>query len=357
MAVSLAADLFGHRGGRSLSRRAAIVWSLVWISVALLFGGWVALSLGRDSAEDFLTAWLIEKSLSIDNLFVFLVIFDRLRIAPSDQHRVLFWGIIGAFVTRAAFIASGAALLSAWHGAVYVLGAFLIYTGWKTARDHGERRRGREGPLLRRGAIFASPREPTGTASSSSKTAAASRRRCWPRSSSSRSPTSSSRSTRFRPCSRSPRSRSSSTAPTSSRSSGCARSTSCSPICSRGSKYLRYGLGGILVLAGAKMLASAYVQIPHVVSLLAIVLVLTASIVPSVVERRATPPGRGSRRTASGTRRKSSGLSVIDTIDAATSVCVASLRQSGGEPRERRSRGRRAARSPGSGDPPRTSAG
>ena len=137
VAVSLAADLFGHRGGRSLSRRAAVVWSLVWISVALLFAGWVALSLGRASAEDFLTAWLIEKSLSIDNLFVFIVIFGRLRIAPSDQHRVLFWGIIGAFATRAMFIASGAALLSAWHGAVYVLGAFLIFTGVKAARDHG----------------------------------------------------------------------------------------------------------------------------------------------------------------------------------------------------------------------------
>ncbi len=136
--ASLAADLLGHRGGRSLSRAAAAVWCLIWIAVALLFGGWVAWSFGRDSAEDFFTAWVIEKSLSIDNLLVFLIIFDRLRIPKAEQHRVLFWGILGAFVTRALFIASGSALLSAWHGAVYVLGAFLIYTGIKTMSDQDE---------------------------------------------------------------------------------------------------------------------------------------------------------------------------------------------------------------------------
>jgi tellurite resistance protein TerC len=127
--VSLAADLLGHRGGRSYSRRAAIVWSLVWISVALLFGGWVALAIGRDSAEDYLTAWLIEKSLSIDNLFVFLVIFGRLRIAPSDQHRVLFWGIIGALVMRGIFIGAGVGLVSRFHWIFYIFGALLVYSG------------------------------------------------------------------------------------------------------------------------------------------------------------------------------------------------------------------------------------
>jgi tellurite resistance protein TerC len=285
VAVSLAADLLGHRGGRSLSRRAAIVWSLVWISVALLFGGWVALSLGRGSAEDFLTAWLIEKSLSIDNLFVFIVIFDRLRIPSPDQHRVLFWGIIGAFATRAVFIASGAALLSAWHGAVYVLGAFLIYTGLKTAREHASdegdgkvlsfvrrhfrftsRTEGHRFVVVENGrrvatpllaalvvieitdvlfaidsipAVFSVTSEPFIVYSSNVFAILGMR----------------------------------------------ALYLVLADLLS-GLKYLRYGLGGILVLAGAKMLASAYVQIPHIVSLLAIVVVLTASIVPSVVERR-----------------------------------------------------------------------
>jgi tellurite resistance protein TerC len=305
--ASLAADLFGHRGGRSLSRRAAIVWSVVWITVALLFGGWVGLSLGRDSAEDFLTAWLIEKSLSIDNLFVFLVIFGRLRIPTSAQHRVLFWGIIGAFVTRAAFIASGSALLSAWHGAVYVLGAFLIYTGLKTMRDHGEEGDGKVLSFVRRRLPFTSRMEG---------------HRFFVRENG----------------------RSVATPLFAALivieitdvlfaidSIPAVFSVTSEPFIVYSSnvfailgmralylvladlladlKYLRYGLSGILVLAGVKMLASKYVHIPHVWSLLAIVVVLGASIVPSVVERRRRNrrdrgdggvPTEGPRETAAG---------------------------------------------------------
>src|SRR4029453_11610627 len=100
---------------------------------------------------EFVTAYAIEKSLSVDNLFLFLVIFGRLKIPEAEQHRALFWGILGAFATRAAFIAAGTALLPLRHPVVYVLGAFLLYTGIKTAREHvdgsGE---GRILPLLRR---------------------------------------------------------------------------------------------------------------------------------------------------------------------------------------------------------------
>jgi TerC family integral membrane protein len=287
VAVSLAADLFGHRGGRSLSRRAAIVWSLAWIAVALLFGGWVAWALGRDSAEDFLTAWLIEKSLSIDNLFVFLVIFDRLRIAPADQHRVLFWGIIGAFVTRAAFIASGAALLSAWHGAVYVLGAFLVFTGVKTAREHGDEGGGGEGKVLsfvRRHFRFTSRSD-----GHSFFVVEGGRRVATPLMAAlvvievtdvlfaidSIPAVFSVTSQPFIVYS------SNVFAILGMRALYLVLADLLS-----GLKYLRYGLSGILILAGSKMLASAFIRIPHVVSLLAIVLVLTASIVPSVVERR-----------------------------------------------------------------------
>jgi TerC family integral membrane protein len=320
--VSLAADLFGHRSGRSLSRRAAIIWSLAWIAVALLFGGWVAWALGRDPAEDFLTAWLIEKSLSIDNLFVFLVIFDRLRIAPADQHRVLFWGIIGAFVTRAMFIASGAALLSAWHGAVYVLGAFLVFTGVKTARDQGDEGGGGEGKVLsfvRRHFRFTSRAD-----GHSFFVVEGGRRVATPLMAAlvvievtdvlfaidSIPAVFSVTSQPFIVYS------SNVFAILGMRALYLVLADLLS-----GLKYLRYGLSGILVLAGAKMLASAFIRIPHVVSLLAIVLVLTASIVPSVVERRrrrrrddrpgAGPPPSGGHLTGtaacSGSGRQGQG--------------------------------------------------
>ncbi|MFO0647253.1 MAG: TerC/Alx family metal homeostasis membrane protein [Polyangiales bacterium] len=133
--ASVAIDLVAHRGNRDVGRRWSVVWSLVWITLALAFGGWIALQFGRRAAGDYLSAWLVEKSLSVDNLFVFLVIFSRLRIPRSEQHRVLWWGIAGAFATRAAFIAGGAALLDAWRGATYVLGGFLIFAGLKTLSE------------------------------------------------------------------------------------------------------------------------------------------------------------------------------------------------------------------------------
>ncbi|HET9959702.1 MAG TPA: hypothetical protein VFQ61_34655, partial [Polyangiaceae bacterium] len=113
--ASLVLDLWVHRGGRALSRKQAIAWSVGWISVALLFGGWLGVQFGAGAATDFLTAYAIEKSLSVDNLFLFIVIFATLKIPPAEQHRVLFWGILSAFVTRAVFVALGTAVLAAWH--------------------------------------------------------------------------------------------------------------------------------------------------------------------------------------------------------------------------------------------------
>jgi tellurite resistance protein TerC len=304
VAVSLAADLFGHRGGRSFSRRAAVVWSVVWISVALLFCGWVALAIGRGPAEDFLTAWLIEKSLSIDNLFVFLVIFDRLRIPASDQHRVLFWGILGAFLTRAVFIASGAALLSAWHGAVYVLGAFLIYTGVKSARaSGGDEGEGRVLGFVRRHFRFTSQTEAhrffiveDGRRVATPLLAALVVIEI---------------TDVLFAIDSIPAVFSVTSEPFIVYSSNVFAILGMRALylvlagLLSGLKYLRYGLAGILVLAGAKMLAAAHVHVPHVASLLAVVLVLMASIVPSVVERRrrrrrddgtgAPPPAPGER--------------------------------------------------------------
>jgi tellurite resistance protein TerC len=137
VAVSLVIDLLSHRGGHGTSRRAAIVWSVVWIAAALAFCVWIGVRLGRAQAEDFLTAYLMEKSLSIDNLFVFLLVFGQLKMKPADQHRVLFWGILGALVFRGIFIAAGTAVLQRWHEVVYVLGAFLVITGLRTLRKHG----------------------------------------------------------------------------------------------------------------------------------------------------------------------------------------------------------------------------
>ena len=132
--VSLVIDLLAHRGGRGHSRKSAVLWSILWIVVAFLFAGYVAYVLGAGAASDFVSAYLMEKSLSVDNLFVFMLVFARLGIPSAEQHRVLFWGIIGALVARAAFIAGGTAVLGRWHDVVYVLGAFLIYTAYKTAR-------------------------------------------------------------------------------------------------------------------------------------------------------------------------------------------------------------------------------
>jgi tellurite resistance protein TerC len=136
--VSLTLDLVLHRGGHGIGRKSAITWSIVWIVSALLFAGWVGITMGADHAQDFVSAYLMEKSLSVDNLFVFMVVFARLRIPEAEQHRVLYWGILGALVARAAFIAGGTALLQRWHDVVYVLGAFLIYTAYKTLRSEPE---------------------------------------------------------------------------------------------------------------------------------------------------------------------------------------------------------------------------
>jgi len=133
--ASLTVDLWAHRGGRSLSRQQAIGWSVGWVVLSLLFGAGVAAKFGWNTAIEFVTAYATEKSLSLDNLFLFIVIFARLRIPEAEQHRVLFWGILGAFVTRALFIAGGTTLLAAWHPVVYLLGGLLLLTGIKTALE------------------------------------------------------------------------------------------------------------------------------------------------------------------------------------------------------------------------------
>ncbi|MBC6989214.1 TerC family protein [Hymenobacter sp. BT491] len=118
--------------------REALGWSAFWIALSLSFNYLVYRTMGRQAALEFLTGYLIEKSLSVDNLFVFLLIFTYFQVPQQYQHKILFWGILGALILRAAFILAGAALLAKFHFLMYVLGAFLVYTGVRMATSAGE---------------------------------------------------------------------------------------------------------------------------------------------------------------------------------------------------------------------------
>jgi tellurite resistance protein TerC len=132
VAVMLALDLgVFHRKAHSVSVREALGWSIVWVSLAMGFAGLVYYWFGSESALQFLTGYVIEQALSVDNLFVFLVVFSYFKVPDVHQHRVLFWGIIGALVLRAIFILIGAALIQRFHWIFYIFGAFLVFTGFK----------------------------------------------------------------------------------------------------------------------------------------------------------------------------------------------------------------------------------
>jgi len=150
VAVMLALDLgVFHRRAHVIGTREAAVWSAVWISVALLFNLGIYLRFGSDRALEFFQAWLIEKALSVDNLFVFLVAFSYFAVPAHLQHRVLFWGIIGALITRGLFIAIGAALLANFHFVMYIFGAFLIFTAVRLLRGEDDEPHPEKNPVLR----------------------------------------------------------------------------------------------------------------------------------------------------------------------------------------------------------------
>lgn len=128
----LALDLgIFHRRPHKVKFKEALIWSIVWILLALVFNVLVYFWHGTQSALEFLSAYLIEKSLSIDNLFVFLMIFEYFGVSSVYQHKVLFWGILGAVIMRAIFIFVGITLIKIFHPIIYVFGAFLIFTGIK----------------------------------------------------------------------------------------------------------------------------------------------------------------------------------------------------------------------------------
>ena len=132
---SIVIDLFAHRGDRVDSKRRALAWSLAWIAVALAFNAFVAIRFGLAAGEEFLAAYLLEKSLSVDNLFVFMLVFASLQIPVAHQRRVLTWGIAGAIVTRGAFIFIGAAAVKEWHALLYVFGGILLVAAFKLLRE------------------------------------------------------------------------------------------------------------------------------------------------------------------------------------------------------------------------------
>ncbi|MFV0460732.1 MAG: TerC family protein [Actinomycetales bacterium] len=136
--VALAIDLLAHRKSHVIGFREAAIWSAVWVGLALAFGGLVWYVLGTNAAVEYTTAWLLEKSLSVDNLFVFALIFGYFAVPKEYQHRVLFYGVIGALFFRAIFIAAGVAIVSQFTAVLFVFAAILLWSAWKLMKDDEE---------------------------------------------------------------------------------------------------------------------------------------------------------------------------------------------------------------------------
>ncbi len=148
--LMLALDLgVFHRRAHVIRMGEAAIWSAVWISLALLFNLGVYLWLGPQKALEFGTAYLVEKALSVDNIFVFVIIFSTFAVPAVAQHRVLFWGVLGALVMRGAFIFAGGAFLEAFHWAIYILGGVLVLTGIKLMRSRHEEPHPERNPVVR----------------------------------------------------------------------------------------------------------------------------------------------------------------------------------------------------------------
>lgn len=137
--ILLALDLgVLHRNGREIGVRESLLMSLGYVLLGLAFGAGVHHLLGPQAGTEYLTGYLIEKSLSVDNIFVFVLIFTHFAVPRASQHTVLFWGILGALILRATLIVTGAAVLAAFHWVIYVFGAFLVFTGVKMLVAVGE---------------------------------------------------------------------------------------------------------------------------------------------------------------------------------------------------------------------------
>jgi len=138
-----------HREAHPVGFREALAWTGVWVGLAGAFNLWLASVHGTERGLEFLTGYLIEKALAVDNIFVFLLIFSAFSVPAAYLHRVLFWGILGALVMRAVFIFLGAALLEQFHWVIYVFGAFLVVTGVKLLFSGDEELHPERNPIYR----------------------------------------------------------------------------------------------------------------------------------------------------------------------------------------------------------------
>jgi tellurite resistance protein TerC len=138
-----------HRKSHVIKFKESLVWCAIWISLALLFNVGIYIWDGKKMAIEFLTSYLIELSLSVDNLFVFLLIFSYFRVPAKYQHRVLFWGILGAVIMRAIFIAAGITLIQKFHWIIYIFGGFLIFSGIKLALEKDKEIHPEKNPVLK----------------------------------------------------------------------------------------------------------------------------------------------------------------------------------------------------------------
>ncbi len=146
----LSLDLFVfHRDAKPVRMREAATWVTAWVSLGLGFGGWIFLTRGSASGAEYLAGYLIEYSLSMDNVFVFAVLFAYFGVPSAYQHRLLFWGVLGAIVFRAMFIVGGTALLATFHIVIYLFGLLLLYTAWRMATAGTEHTNPGANPALR----------------------------------------------------------------------------------------------------------------------------------------------------------------------------------------------------------------
>lgn len=136
--IMLAVDLLAHRGAHVIGFKEAAWWSALWVGLSLVFAVVLALTLGGDAGVEFTTAWLLEKSLSVDNLFVFALIFGYFKVPREYQHRVLFFGVIGALVFRGIFLAAGVAIVSQFTAVLFVFAAILLYSAYKLLNDEDD---------------------------------------------------------------------------------------------------------------------------------------------------------------------------------------------------------------------------
>jgi tellurite resistance protein TerC len=138
-----------HRNARVPTFRRALMWSGMWIAMAAIFALLLSVWQGHAAGLEFVTGYVIELSLSVDNLFIFLLIFQYFRVPAEHQHRVLFWGVLGALVMRAVFILAGVGLIHKFHWIIYCFGALLLYSGIKLARERSPEVNPEKNPVLR----------------------------------------------------------------------------------------------------------------------------------------------------------------------------------------------------------------